>query len=211
MPFGKFRNMSSVHTGHEYFEASLPDLATGQLDSALRAELEHHVASCESCERTLAALKAVIPLLPGAATGNVPVHYFSNVLPRIRERIDHKQPAKENVWVSRVLAPLTALMILIGLVTQVSLDSGNGLRTILQSLRTDELADVLVEQAEQQSLYLIPSTESLASSLPERVITRELAASVLEGDDIIGLQAVSDLSEDEMDMVVARLVERTIL
>ena len=203
--------MCAVHTNHEYYQLQLPDYATGRLEEQQRLELEAHLASCDECNRRRAEFSTLVALMQHSRPSDPPSHYFSNVLPRIRERLEQRSTRGESPLVSRILAPLGALAVVIGLLVQIPMDKDNDLRAMLGALKSDELADVVVEEAEHQSLYLIPSTESLAAALSDQAIDRELAAAILLDGDDATFESVTDLSDQDVNLILERLGERKIL
>jgi hypothetical protein len=203
--------MYAVHTNHEYYQLMLPDFVTGKLGEKQRLESESHLASCEECSLRRLELVTLSASLRSFRPSGPPTNYFNNVLPRLRERLDGKRTPAENPLLARILAPLGAMALVIGLLTQIGMNQENGLRSMLGTLKTDELADVAVEQAEHQSLYLIPSTESLAAALPDEAIDRKLAATILFDESDESYEMVSDLTDEQVKLILERLGERKIL
>ena len=203
--------MCAVRTNHKYYRLLLPDFVTGKLDGDHREELAAHLASCDECARSLDELKDLAVMLRGVRPADPPTHYFNTVLPRLRERIAGKVDRKEDPLIARFLAPLGALAIIIAVLLQVPLKREADLRAVLDGLESDELAEVAIEQPEYQSLYLIPSTESLASALPDGAISRKLAVTILTDNDDEALLSMTDLTDDEVKVILERMGERKIL
>ena len=200
-----------MHTDHKYFQQMLPDLVAGKLEAQQRADLESHLASCDECSRHRSGLDTISAALKGFRPSDPPAHYFNNVLPGIRLRLERKGIPEEHSLLRRFIAPVGAMVIVIGVLAQTAVNNNNGLRSMLGTLKTDELADVVVDQAEHQSLYLIPSTESLAAALPDEAIDRELAATILLDDGDATYASVTDLSDNDVKLILERLGERKIL
>lgn len=200
-----------MQTDHERYLIHLPDYVTGNLAPGVGRDVEAHLASCDSCRGQLADLESLMTQMGAHRPGRVPANYFGTVLPRIRKRLEGRRETGENPWVTRILAPLSALALIIVLTTQISFDANEDLRSVVGSLETDELNEAIVDEVQWQSSYLVPSTESLAEGLTEQAVNQELAAAVFNGEDVVGYETVADLSEREIELIVARLSERTIL
>ncbi len=188
----------------------LPDFVTGKLPADERQDLEAHLASCTECAREANEFKAVAAALQKIRPLNPPTNYLSTVLPRVRESLAGKSARREDPFIERILAPLAAMAIVVITLLQMPFNSKADLRAVLDELKSDELADVAVEP-EYQSLYLIPSTESLASSLPDEAIDQKFASTILTSDDDAALVSMTELSDHDVTIILKRLGERTIL
>jgi DNA-binding MurR/RpiR family transcriptional regulator len=128
----------------------------------------------------------------------------------MREKIEGRAKTVEHRFVRRVLVPLGALAVILAVLSRIPLNAEKDLRSVLNSMKSDELAEIAVEDAERQSLYLVPSTESLAASLAEQTIDTKLAAAILS-DDGATFDSMSDLSDQDVTVILKRLGERKIL
>lgn len=203
--------MYVVRTDHRYFQLMFPDFLTGKLETNRRLELESHLALCGDCARDLEELKTLEITLRSIRPADPPAYYFTTVLPRVREAIEGKAPRNEDSFMARFLAPIAALALLAIALLQVSIRTEGDLRAVLGGLKSDELAEVAVEEAEYQSLYLIHSTESLASTLPEKVIDQQLAETILTDGDDTTLLSMTELTDQDVTIILERLGERKIL
>jgi anti-sigma factor RsiW len=202
--------MSVVPTNHEHIQHLLPDLVTEKLQAQERRELESHLSSCEECRSRLEGFQSLNISLNSFKPSDPPAHYFSTVVPRMREKIEGRAKTVEHRFVRRVLVPLGALAVILAVLSRIPLNAEKDLRSVLNSMKSDELAEIAVEDAERQSLYLVPSTESLAASLAEQTIDTKLAAAILS-DDGATFDSMSDLSDQDVTVILKRLGERKIL
>lgn len=200
-----------MRSDHRYYQLMLPDFVSGKLGESERRELEAHLSSCDECTRHKSEFSAIAAALREIRPDDPPSHYFSNVLPRIRERIAGTSSRGDNPLVERILVPLAALALLVAVLLQVPFKPEGDLRSVLGGLQSNELAEVEVEQAEYQSLYLIPSTESLASALSDQTINQKLAAAILTDNDDAALVSLSELTDRDVAIILERLGERKIL
>ncbi len=211
MRFAKLRSISVVPTHHEHVQYLLPDFVKGKLEPREQSEVEAHLTSCVECLRRLEEFRSLDAALEGYKTPEPPAHYFTTIVPRLRERIEKKTRTGERGLVYRVLVPLGALALLVAVLSRIPVNTGGDLRSVLGSMKSDELAEIAVEEVERQSLYLIPSTESLAAALPEESIDTKLAATILSDTDDLTYETLSDLSDQDVTIILERLGERKIL
>jgi len=206
--------MSSVHKEHEYYRSLLPDVVKGALNAEEAAEVNLHLAVCAGCAEERSIIEAGMNALKTATSPPAPSQYFETVLPRVRGRLDRTQRPSwvQSVIFTRVAVPLAALALFVVLIARVPFDSASNnsvLRSMISSLSTEELTDAMVKQSE---LTLTPwSSEALSEVVPENAVTTKLGADIIESSDVSAYQALSDLSEKDIDLLLQRLGERNML
>ncbi len=95
----------------------LVGLRDGTLPREEREEVERHVATCARCTNDLLLIDEAFEVLRTVEDEDVPVHYFTNLLPRIHQRIEERHGHGFGfalpVWLQRFMAPLTACAVLV--------------------------------------------------------------------------------------------------
>jgi len=193
--------------------------------------LDRHLATCETCREDLALIGVSFEALRGVTDKEPPTHYFTNLLPRIRERIDN-QPGRFSrlvmpAWVQRMLAPGSALAVLGSLVALYVLltpsfdPTRTGLEQIIAEVPRDDI-DRVTESVTNSGVLtrtMEPSQRMLETlSNPSAVsmqFDRELVDDQLEHGHslsifLAGDTPFEDISEEEIDPVILKL-EKTSL
>lgn len=211
----------------EHIEFLLPDYLNKKLEESLRPGVELHLEQCASCRAELAELRKAFEELEAHQFSGPPDGYFTTVLPRVRERLEKKQakPWYAHPLLIRIATPLAAGALALVLLTHVPLpvnDSErepNPLQPVLVGVATEELVEVVLDQVHQQ-LLTTPLGESETSSLLAlRVLGRDhLLADAdplsLTDDPVLGgggPESLDQLSDSDIDTIVQRLGERTML
>lgn len=209
--------MSNVPTVHEQYEELLPEYILGTLASVLVRDVEDHLASCTVCQARLNELKEVFRALENQTAMPPPSHYFGTVLPRVRDRIGHGR-LFGRPWIARIAAPLGAMLLAIALMMNFPLSGQNEephrLKEFVGSLESEELVDVLVEHAARESLVQASGAEDVAGMLPEGLMSREMARTMLDQQNITEAafpQLLADMNKEELELILQKLGERTLL
>ncbi|MBI2618633.1 MAG: zf-HC2 domain-containing protein [Ignavibacteriales bacterium] len=224
--------MSNERINHPEFQHMLPDYLTQSLDEEQRDKLEQHLEVCADCRATVESLKRLFGKLASRAPAVPPVNYFSTVLPRIRVRLQFsKRPSilsrlfpvrraldsSIQLLVDRWLAPIVTVVITVVLVSHIELgesESGNGLRSVVNSLTADELAEVFVGQAQEESLTSLGVVDVFSADVLNQAEAQELFGAILDDetiDEYVPLQGFPELNEREVETLLQRLKERTML
>ncbi len=219
--------MSDVHTVH--VKSQIPDYLTGQLDSKLRQGVEVHLRECPACLGDYEEMRELIAVLRELRQKQPSRSYFSNVLPRVRERLGSRE---RFAWIDhplfvRLVSPLAAaaliaiLMLELPLVRQQAEVGGNGeLMGMVGAFSTDELLRIVIEQGHHQLLVEPVQEITVPHSLVDRVLSRELSLSTGVSDPLlvpfttaggIPSESLNALSEPEVDRLLQRLEERSVL
>ncbi len=204
---------------HKDVRTLIPDYLTSSLDEKSRIVLEEHVKACPHCRKEIELLRPVVQALKGHSAAPPPEKYFNNLLPRIRKRLEPSEsrfPLFGPFW-TRWLAPLTALGVALVLISHVPLtgsDESNGLRSVIGTLTAEEFAEAFVLQAQQGSVTPSGTTDIVSGTISEKTAVRELFRSILDEESIYTyapLEALPELSKSELEIVLRRLKERTML
>lgn len=151
----------------DYIEEHLFKIAEGDIDKALRADVDRHLESCDSCRELITEFKAVL-----AVPDNTPeIEPSVNFLPRLNARLDeleeaHKVRTPLGV-LARVLRPVaTAAM----LAVTVFLGYSFGKLSVSATGAATEYTEVdPMEQYSVDALSLVPevSIASFFFEIPE--------------------------------------------
>ena len=205
-------------TAHETMEYLLPDYASGVLTGADANALAEHLKSCPTCMHQLASMNAAVAVL-NESTPSVPEGYFQTIIPRFRARLGETSKRKPD-WIfewARLLAPVGAAVVAVGLLTTVSLgpagNDQNGLRALADEIGSNEFAEIVLDEMQGAVLGSV-SQDVAALAVPQNSIARQLLEQmagehVLE--ELAPLQTVEDLETDELDLILRRLEQRKFL
>lgn len=219
--------MSDVHTVH--VKSQIPDYLTGQLDAKLRQGVEVHLRECPACRGDYEEMRELNAVLREHRQKQPSRSYFSNVLPRVRERLGRRE---RFTWIDhplfvRLVSPLAAaaliaiLMLELPLVRQQAEVGGDDeLLGMVGAFSTDELSRIVIEQGHHQLLVEPVQEITVPHSFVDRVLSRELSLSTGASDPLlvpftaaggIPSESLNALSEPEVDRLLRRLEERSVL
>jgi anti-sigma factor RsiW len=196
------------------------------LEESLRPLVESHLEECGACRTELENLRTTFHWLstyqaPPPADG-----YFSTILPRVRERLESKKPASffAHPLVARLAVPLAVGAVMLAILLSVpfsergSENGHNPLQSVLRGLETDELVDIILDQADRQSLTTQGESETSAFLAVPFLSGDHLLASAgqlsFADEPILGSEmpeSLDQLTDSDIDVLVAQLGERTIL
>ncbi len=214
-----------MHTRH--IEYLLPDYVNGKLEEPLRVVVESHLAVCAECKAALENVQHAFLAIAGSSMKPPSDAYFSGILPNIRERLEQRESLSvfARPLFTRFALPLAvgALILVLLLHVPVSLNNGetaqNPLRPLLTGVDSEELVEIALDQIHRQS-FSIPLGEGETSALVaapilsgEYFLSDMVSPSALE-DPVLGDGFADDLealSDADLDVLVARLSERTSL
>ncbi|MBI3788029.1 MAG: zf-HC2 domain-containing protein [Ignavibacteriales bacterium] len=208
----------------EHINYLLPDYLTGRLESDLREGVEAHLKECKECVSEMANLREVLgkvaydkPYIPSTA-------YFSALLPRIRQRLDGKQ--KRSLWAHpvfvRIVSPLAVAVLAIVMLSRVPFpaERQDPLKSIVADVSTDELEQVVLEQSQHQPGGTLLAENELASLPTGKALENHIktigaqTTTWIESESIpsgVVPRTVNDLDDSELEMLLQRLGERTVL
>lgn len=215
--------------GCEQYRADIFDSARGTLDSLEQDRLDIHLRECSECRSTLQAMISIQPMLESNPASPPPPHYFSTILPNVRKKLEAKEriPFFSNALWTKLGLPLAAALVMFILLINLPLlkisdhereDFGN-----LSGLQwsQDELLEIAnMHVARVSAAPSIAREENFMYALNDESISLQLAGMIFNDGSSNGSQSqlnfnpriwLDDLTDKEVDLLVLRLSERTIL
>ena len=193
------------------FEYLIPEYLDGTLDSDRRKDFEAFLAESLDARNNLENIQTAFDVLRSASVPDVPTHYFSNFVTRLRHRIDTEQTNSFRswavpAWVNRAFAPFLVVIIIssfAGLyeVMKPAEPAGSILsivKDIDQNQYTDAVQDV--------SLFSNDSPVISENTINHALVGSATISSLLTDDDIISdRQILAQMDESDIEYALARL------
>lgn len=212
-----------MHTKH--VEYLLPDYVTGKLEEPLRSGVAGHLEGCAECRAELETLQHAFQSISGPGPRAPSSAYFSGILPRVRERLEQKESLSmfSRPLVTRFALPLAVGVLALVLLLHVPPPMNNGgpaqnpLGPMITGVGSEELVEIALDQMHRES-FSSPLGESETSALLAAPILRgeyflsEVESSSILEDPVLGdgiAEELETLSDTDLDVLVARLNERT--
>ncbi|MEW5799480.1 MAG: hypothetical protein AB1728_10805 [Bacteroidota bacterium] len=192
----------------------LIDYAEGTLDETGRKRVEQELKKSHQLRTDLDILRSTLDHLQHQDEENVPSHYFSNFLPRLRERLDEKRVFNRftiPLWLQKIAVPVSTTVIIFSMIGLYNLLMPDTSLQVLSSIvRETEQADV--EQMIANSTPIgITITSVPTSTIDSQVIAEELLVSASLFDYVVSdSQILSQLDEQDVELIVQRLVTGSI-
>jgi hypothetical protein len=204
----------------------LVELREGTISQEEREVVERHVATCVRCTEDLKLIDQAFEALRNVEDEEVPTHYFTNLLPRIQERLD-RRPAHASgfalpLWLQRFLAPVSAgavLACMIGtyiLFNPMADTMQSHLREMVSELPKEDIDEVTesVSYANVLARTMDPSQRLMETisnpALVSRQIERELVNDQLDHGHSPSIllpaeNPLDDVNDEDVDSVIRKL------
>jgi anti-sigma factor RsiW len=212
-----------VHTRHVHLE--LIDYLENVLEEPERRRIADHLDICEECRADMETIASVLSGLRSAPVDAPPKAYFTNFLPRLRERLVKKQ-TRQSAWYLRAgffAAPAISLMILIFLFSKApELDRSSvaeaNLRPIISNLSSDDIAEVMGTQVHGETLSETENTSVYNTVIKKQYSVKNVVKSAIDDKSVSPAlnetdyqSVIESLNDRQVDNILARLKERTLL
>jgi hypothetical protein len=211
----------------EHLEYLLPEYLNSTLEESLRPGVEEHLKHCSSCSAELTGLRQTMNILDSHTTEGPPSGYFTTVLPRVRERLEGEESRSlfSSPLLIRLALPIGAAALALFIVLSLPFpgteaETGhNPLQAVMHGSTSDELVDVVLDMVPLQPLSS-PTVEGETSSLlgvrvlrGDHLLSHADEAPFAEGftQDEMMPEELEELSEADLEALVQRLGERTLL
>lgn len=213
------------------FRNLLVEMEEGTIGAEDRKSLELHLTSCERCAEDLAFIGEAFGALRNVQTEDAPTHYFTNLLPRIRQRLD-EEPLRMPAfvvpsWFTKFLAQVSAVGVLACMVILYSLlgPATESMQTHLQQIVSQLPKEEIEGMAESTSYSPILTRalepqQRLSESLlnfaqVSRRIERELAADEVDHGHRMSIvlaadNSFEDISDDDVDSIINKLKDSSL-
>lgn len=212
----------------EHVRELLPDFINGQVDGSAAQAIEEHLKSCSACRSEYEELQEVFAALENEKLAAPPPDYFSTFRARLRQRLEGTSRHRTSLWrplLVRFALPVAAGVVGIALLLQIPLmTNGVQLSTTkgtsdLSQFSAQELLHAYVEHGRFQPVAPLPPQQTLEELIPNKAVGNSIAKELYGTSDIVSEgfkvvpapQLIADLSEREVDVLLERLGERTIL
>jgi Putative zinc-finger len=204
----------------------LVGLRDGTLPQEEREAVERHVSTCVRCTNDLALIDEAFDLLRDVEEEDVPTHYFTNLLPRIHERIEQRHGHGFGftlpIWLQRFLAPVSACAVLVLMFGMYNLfnpavdPTRSHLMEIVAELPGEEIEGVaesessssVLSRAAEPSQRLMESISSPAAV--SQNIERELVNDQLDHGHPLSIflateHPFEDITDEDVESVIKKL------
>jgi anti-sigma-K factor RskA len=210
----------------------LTEYLEGTISAGDRKLVEEHIASCKQCARDAQLIAEAFQALRNVADDSVPANYFTNLVPRIHERLENRRrfaiASLIPAWLEEVLAPVSALAVVASLValffvfepTTVNVSSAlESIVSEIQNSDTTALSDFMTSQnitqtnldAEQHVLETVPDPTLVTQQFEKQLLPNNVEDVSVPTSFISSDPSYESLSSDEVDQVIERLSHQTIL
>ena len=205
---------------HDEIQMMLMEYAEGTLDDSQRKIVEEKLKHSAELRNDLQSIQHALARLHVVEDPEIPSHYFSNFLPRLHEKLDRVQGRTffaVPIWVRRALVPaVTAVLVGSGIGLYYVLQPANSrgaLYEIAQELNQTELDDTIsYDPLTDSGLLFTTNVENVVSgALIESDFSKNILPSVvlasnsIDDNDINDRQLVTQLDDDEIEMILNRL------
>jgi hypothetical protein len=200
----------------------LIDYAEGTLDRESRTAFEEQLRQSPALQRQLASIRSTFERLQQQEEPNLAGHYFNNFIPYLRQRIEQGERLSRfpiPSWLSPALAPVAVMVILASMVTMFFVlqpdtdetsyrnmiryadhiefdDASSFAASPLATLNDDLFASIYVTTEDPDDRSLFPDGLFSALILNEYAISAD--------------QIVTELHDQEIDLIVTQLTNRTV-
>lgn len=217
---------NSQRDGLPHVSSLLPDYLNNKLETALKQGVESHLSECSECRQEADRLTELFQALQKETPSSPPSHYFSTIVPRVRERLERRERFSwlQHPVFTRVAMPLAAAALAVALLVRLPVElqesTSQPLLDRSESLNPEEVAEALVQQHELLPLNTVVVQEIAEATVPAKVFEQQIAEKLIVSsskqpyDYFSGIpteQLLNSLNEQEVETLLQRLGERIIL
>lgn len=204
----------------EHVKYLLADYSTGKLSAAENALVSDHLQACELCRADLDAVRNTLEQMWAVEVAKPSGAYFASLVPRIRQRLEDKQPYAwlGNPFITKVVLPFSVAVLAIVLLSNVELavdEPVNPLENVVAGVSPEDVIDIIAE-ASRPTPWTTRQVQDIAEKLVAGHVSQEHALSyVLQADpaESIGQtqELLRELSETQVEQLLQKLGEKAIL
>lgn len=193
--------------------AHLVDFAQGIASPEARAQIAGHVNNCPICSKEVTELNAIFASMKTRRLTSPPETYWTNLVPRIHERLGERTPSKRFLKGAPVFLPAAVIMLLAIFITRFDIIAPmyevQDIRSLLHQMADEMLQEVDQSVAIEESAWpgrLSPAVDDPAGTDKEILLAIFEDGEPTEGySDLDQVQPETSITEDEAGDVVALL------
>jgi hypothetical protein len=215
----KLESIYNVHTEHVQYD--LMDYAANRLNADERRRVEGHLHLCSRCQADYSSLLATVAHVSDKQITGPNSVYYSTILPRVRERINSRQPSSwtESIRITKIVLPLAVFVFIIILLSRVPQESPgefsqtDALHQVVNDLNTADIVQAI--EKEYTGMGLTSNQEVAAAGVSEHLqgdhfltsaVSKQIENEEIAEIDVDGM--ISDLNGEQVDQVLSGLSER---
>lgn len=185
-----------------------------------------HLLTCLRCVEDDRLISETFEHLRGVAEEDLPTHYFTNLLPRVRQRIDARSGSWPGIalpdWIRRVIAPASSFavvgcMIALYVFLNPTVEPANShLEQIVAGVPKDDLdgvaeafsyVNVLPRTLEpsQRLLETVANPSQVSQTLERELVNDQLTHGHTVSLFLAADNSFEDITDDDVDGVIERL------
>jgi hypothetical protein len=204
-------------------EYLLVELADGTISAEGRTLIETHLVTCASCAADAVLLNETFSALRTETAEAPPEHYFTNLLPTIRKRLENtRQPWHVAVplWLNNLLAPLTVTAMAVTVFGLFRLfepsEEFSPLQALVGQVPTDEISALVSPENDPfdtdggisgsaKVLELLPNPNRVADRMKAEFLADELPLVSADVTNLSDDTSLEDMDDDAVSQVLNRM------
>ena len=209
----------------------LVELKEGTISVENQTLAEQHIATCAKCRADLVLIGGAFEALRVSVDEEVPTHYFTNLLPRVRQRLDERDVKKFGFalpeWAQRMVAPASAIGVIISMAAlfvflNPTYDTTQShLMQIVSQFPKDEIEGVVdmanyspviarTSEIHRGILEMSPNPSQVSRQLERQFLDDEVNHGHRLSTFLAADITFEDINDDEVDSIIDRLTETTL-
>ncbi len=209
----------------------LVELKEGTISVENRALAERHLATCAKCSADLVLISGAFEALRVSVDEEVPTHYFTNLLPRVRQRLDERNAKKFGFalpeWARRIIAPASAIGVVVSMVALFTLlnptydTTQSHLLQIVSQFPKDEIEEVVdmannspviarTSELHRTILEMLPNPSQVSRQLERQFLDDEVSHGHRLSTFLAADISFEDINDEEVDSIIDRLKDTTL-
>lgn len=209
----------------------LVELKEGTISGENQALAEQHIATCAKCKADLVMIGGAFEALRVSVDEELPTHYFTNLLPRVRQRLDERDVKKFGFalpeWAQRMVAPASAIGVIISMAAlfvflNPTYDTTQShLMQIVSQFPKEEIEGVVdmanyspviarTSELHRGILEMSPNPSQVSRQLERQFLDDEVNHGHRLSTFLAADITFEDINDDEVDSIIDRLKETTL-
>ena len=190
----------------------LVEYAEGTLDASQQRLVEEEIKNSPELRRDLQLIRDTLAQLHVIEDREVPSHYFSNFLPRLRKRLERNEGKRVTFlprWVYQTIPSMAVIVFIgIGIGTYYSLKPVNSSPPMYETLRgmddtdIEDLLDFYADDVIEEAL----ATSDFGK---KNLVSKVLASNFMDENIINDAQLLFNLDDDEIELILKKLNSNT--